>query len=47
MPKGGTLTIDGFVDTPLGLTIADLRDQFEVITRALHMECGGNGRSAL
>jgi len=44
--EGWTLTIDGFVDTPLELTIADLRDQFEVITRALHMECGGNGRSA-
>jgi DMSO/TMAO reductase YedYZ molybdopterin-dependent catalytic subunit len=41
-----TLTIDGFVDNPLELTIADLREQFEVITRVLHIECGGNGRSA-
>ncbi len=30
-----TLTIDGFVDQPLELTIADLRAQFEVITMAL------------
>ncbi|WP_245626899.1 sulfite oxidase [Aestuariivita boseongensis] len=40
------LTIDGFVDNPMTLTIADLRERFEVITRALHIECGGNGRSA-
>ena len=40
------LTIDGFVDRPMTLSIADLRNDFEVITRALHIECGGNGRSA-
>ncbi len=40
-----TLTIDGFVDTPLELGIADLRDQFEVVTMALAVECGGNGRA--
>ena len=39
-----TLTIDGFVDNPMTLTIADLRDQFEVVTMALALECGGNGR---
>jgi DMSO/TMAO reductase YedYZ molybdopterin-dependent catalytic subunit len=40
-----TLTVDGFVDTPLELSIADLRDQFEVVTLALALECGGNGRA--
>lgn len=44
-PETWTLTIDGFVDTPLELTIADLREQFEVVTMALTLECGGNGRS--
>ncbi|MEM9231443.1 MAG: sulfite oxidase [Pseudomonadota bacterium] len=43
-PATWTLTIDGFVDTPLELTIADMRDQFEVVTLALTLECGGNGR---
>lgn len=40
------LTIDGFVDTPMELSIADLRERFEVVTMALTIECGGNGRSA-
>lgn len=43
--EGWTLTIDGFVDNPLELSIADLRDQFEVVTMALWIECGGNGRA--
>lgn len=42
---GWTLTIDGFVDNPMELSIADLRDQFEVVTMALTIECGGNGRA--
>lgn len=40
-----TLTIDGLVDNPLTLTIADLADRFEVVTMALTLECGGNGRA--
>ncbi len=44
--EGWTLTIDGFVDSPMTLTIAELRETFEVITQALHIECGGNGRAA-
>jgi DMSO/TMAO reductase YedYZ molybdopterin-dependent catalytic subunit len=40
-----TLTIDGLVDNPMELSIADLRDQFEVVTMALTIECGGNGRA--
>ncbi|MCG8598074.1 MAG: sulfite oxidase [Kiloniellales bacterium] len=44
-PETWTLTIDGLVDKPMKLTIADLRDQFEVVKEALTLECGGNGRS--
>ncbi|MGF1659880.1 MAG: sulfite oxidase [Rubrimonas sp.] len=40
-----TLTIDGEVETPLTLSIADLRSRFEIVTRALVIECGGNGRA--
>jgi DMSO/TMAO reductase YedYZ molybdopterin-dependent catalytic subunit len=39
-----TLTIDGFVDNPMTLSIADLKSQFEIVTSALTLECGGNGR---
>ena len=43
-PNTWELTIDGFVDNSMKLTIADLREQFEVVTMALTLECGGNGR---
>lgn len=39
------LTIDGLVDKPMKLSIADLKSQFEVVEYALQLECGGNGRS--
>lgn len=42
---GWKLTLDGLVDNPMELTIADLRDRFEVVTMALVIECGGNGRA--
>lgn len=45
-PGTWTLTIDGLVDTPLTLSIADLKDRFEVVTQELVIECGGNGRAA-
>ncbi len=38
------LEIDGLVDKPLSLTIADLKSQFETVSLQLQMECGGNGR---
>ena len=41
-----TLTVDGEVETPLELTIDDLKSQFEVVTLQLQLECGGNGRAA-
>lgn len=40
------LTIDGLVDTPMTLTIADLKSKFKQHTMALVIECGGNGRAA-
>lgn len=43
--EGWTLTIDGEVETPLTLTLDDLKSQFENVTRALWVECGGNGRA--
>ncbi|MEO1455970.1 MAG: sulfite oxidase [Pseudomonadota bacterium] len=45
-PASWRLTIDGMVDTPLELPIADMREQFDVVTMALVIECGGNGRWA-
>ena len=39
------LTIDGLVDRPLSLSIADLQREFEVITQRLLLECAGNGRA--
>ena len=38
------LEIDGEVETPLSLTIDDLKSQFETVTLQLQIECGGNGR---
>ncbi len=45
-PATWQLTIDGLVDNPLTLSIADLMANFEVVTMALTIECGGNGRAA-
>ena len=39
-----TLTIDGEVETPLSLSIDNLRDRFEIVSLKLQVECGGNGR---
>lgn len=39
------LTIDGLVDNPMTLSIADLKSRFEVVKMALTIECGGNGRA--
>ena len=40
-----TFAVDGLVDEPLSLSIRDLKDQFEQVTLALTIECGGNGRA--
>ncbi len=42
---GWRLKIDGLVDNPLDLSIADLKSRFEVVTMALTIECAGNGRA--
>lgn len=39
------LTVDGLVDNPMVLSIADLKSRFEVVTAQLTIECGGNGRA--
>ena len=39
------ITIDGEVETPLTLSIADLKRDFEVVKRRIVIECAGNGRS--
>lgn len=39
------LTIDGEVENELSLTIDDLKNDFENVTLALALECGGNGRA--
>ncbi len=43
--EGWTLAIDGEVETPLELSIDDLKSQFETVTNRLVIECGGNGRA--
>lgn len=39
------LSIDGLVNRELSLSIADLQEQFEVVSYDLLLECGGNGRA--
>ena len=45
-PTTWSLTIDGDVERPMTLSIGDLVRDFEVVSYALQLECGGNGRSA-
>ena len=44
-PDSWELTIEGEVDTPTTLTLAELKSQFEHVTYRMVLECGGNGRS--
>lgn len=44
--QGWTVTVDGLVNSPLTLSIDDLKNRFEVVTQRLQLECGGNGRAA-
>ncbi|MBF0427977.1 MAG: sulfite oxidase [Magnetococcales bacterium] len=44
-PDTWTLTIDGEVENPLKLTIAELKKQFKTVSEQLVIECGGNGRA--
>jgi DMSO/TMAO reductase YedYZ molybdopterin-dependent catalytic subunit len=44
-PAGWKLVVDGEVEQPLELSLDDLRNDFEVVTLQLQLECGGNGRA--
>lgn len=44
-PSAWRLTVDGEVERPLTLSIADLQRDFEVVSLRLQLECGGNGRA--
>lgn len=44
-PERWTVTIDGEVEQPLALTLAELKKNFAPVTSRLLLECGGNGRS--
>jgi sulfite oxidase len=44
-PATWELTIEGEVDTPITLTLAELKSRFENVTYRFVLECGGNGRS--
>jgi len=43
--KTWKLRVDGMVNSPMDLTIDDLKKKFEVVTHRLTIECGGNGRA--
>lgn len=40
-----SLTVDGEVDNPLKLSLNTLKNDFDTVTLALVLECGGNGRA--
>jgi DMSO/TMAO reductase YedYZ molybdopterin-dependent catalytic subunit len=44
-PDAWKVRIDGEVNTPIELTVGELRSRFQNVTLQLQMECGGNGRS--
>jgi sulfite oxidase len=44
-PAAWRFRIEGEVNTPLDLSVAELQARFPVVTLQLQMECGGNGRA--
>jgi sulfite oxidase len=44
-PEGWKLAVDGEVDKPVELTLAELKTRFPHKTYRMVLECGGNGRS--
>jgi DMSO/TMAO reductase YedYZ molybdopterin-dependent catalytic subunit len=44
-PDAWTVKVEGEVNTPLELSVGELRSRFPNVTLQLQMECGGNGRS--
>jgi len=45
-PDAWELVVDGEVNSPLRLTVGELKSRFPNVTYQLMLECGGNGRSA-
>src|SRR4029077_16134080 len=45
-PDAWKITIDGEVNKPLTITLAELKKTYKAVTRRMVLECGGNGRSA-
>ncbi len=44
-PDAWQITIDGEVNTPLKLTLGELKARFPAVSQAMMLECGGNGRA--
>ena len=44
-PDTWAITIDGEVNTPLTLTLGEIKSRFENVTAHMVLECAGNGRS--
>ncbi len=44
-PETWKIVVDGEVNKNLELTLGELKTKFQPVTRALVLECGGNGRS--
>lgn len=44
-PNAWRIQVDGEVNQPLDLTLAELRSRFQPVTYRMVLECGGNGRS--
>jgi len=44
-PEAWEITIDGEVNTPIEITLAELKSRFQPVTYRMQLECGGNGRS--
>jgi DMSO/TMAO reductase YedYZ molybdopterin-dependent catalytic subunit len=44
-PESWKFAVDGEVNKPLELTLADLKSKFKSQTRRMVLECGGNGRA--
>jgi len=44
-PDAWELTIDGEVNTPLKITLGELKRRFPAVSYKLQLECGGNGRA--
>jgi sulfite oxidase len=45
-PDSWKIRIDGEVNTPLELTLGEIKQRFRPVTYRMQLECGGNGRSA-